>query len=196
MARYATRKQKPCSKIKKHAKYAVLKSICLEINEASKKNGNRKPYGLVKKILGDMSKDYPWLNRNVINFSYEKYIRNKKCFDPVGISGSSAVVSAKNGRPKGTTDRAKHELKVALRDALNAIAVEFEKEKNIAKALGPTMKRGCLEELISQKRAEYGIPADIKIFKGTIRSRIVREKAIVNGMGPEYGTHGLWVFND
>ena len=77
MARYATRKQKTCTKIKKHAKYAVLKSICVEVNEAAKKNGNRNPYGLVKKMLEDMSKDYPWLNRNVINFSYEKYIRNK-----------------------------------------------------------------------------------------------------------------------
>ena len=76
-------------------------------------------------------------------------------------------------------------MKVALKDALNDIAVEYQKEKEIAKTLGLTVKRGCLEELISQKRAEYGIPADTKIFKGTIRSRIVREKAIVNGMGPE-----------
>ena len=76
-------------------------------------------------------------------------------------------------------------MKVALKDVLNNIAVEYQKEKEIAKTLGLTVKRGCLEELISQKRAEYGIPADTKIFKGTIRSRIVREIASLNGMGPE-----------
>ena len=70
--------RKTCTKIKKIAKYAVLKSICLEINESVIKNSRRKPYGLVKKMSEEMLQDYPWLNRNVINFSYEKFIRNKK----------------------------------------------------------------------------------------------------------------------
>ena len=87
--------------------------------------------------------------------------------------------------PKGATSGAKRNLKITLRDALNEIAVEYQKEMNTAKSLGFQAKKGCLEDLIIQKKAEFSISEDIIIKKSTIRSRCERDKPIVHGMGPE-----------
>ena len=125
----------------------------------------------------------------MINFSYEKFLTNTECFK-YPVERAPRVVdnggeTNKGGRPKGATSEAKRNLKITLHDALNEIAVEYQKEMNTAKSLGFQAKKGCLEDLIIQKKAEFSISEDIIIKKSTIRSRCERDKPIVHVMGPE-----------
>ena len=112
-----------------------------------------------------MKKDYPWLNRNVINFSYEKFLTNREYFKYPVVRAPRVVDNGgetnKGGRPKGATSEAKRNLKITFRDALNEIAVEYQKEMNTAKSLGFQAKKGCLEDLIIQKKAEFSISDDV-----------------------------------
>ena len=187
----ARERQKTTTRIKKEAKHSVLKQICLEISEASKKNGGRKPYGLVKKMVREMHEDYRWINRNSINFAYEKFVKDRTYFDgPIRDKERAPVRSEdeKNtgGRPKGTTIKAKRDMKVALREALNEISTSYQREIDIARTLGfQAVKKGCLDKIIEQKKKEFGIPDGFEIKKGLIRSRLQRKKPIVNGLGPE-----------
>ena len=119
-----------------------------------------------------MQKDYRWINRNSINFAYEKFVRDRTYFDgPIRDMETATVRSEddKNigGRPKGATMKSKRDMKVALREALNEISTSYKKEIDIARTLGfQAVKKGCLDKIIEQKKKEFSIPDGIEIKKG------------------------------
>ena len=127
----------------------------MELYETTEKNDWRKPYGIVAEIVNDGKSVCPWISRHTINFAYGKLIATKeKTFE----EESPDVIGTPNlgGQPIGSTKEAKAELKSRLRDYLNACALEFHEEKNIAKRDGKYLKKGCLTEIMKEQK---------KIFK-------------------------------
>ena len=116
----------------------------MELYEATKQNGGRKPYGMVADMVNDLKATCPCISRHSINFAYGKYMGSKEDKLDVDIP-DIAVTQNVGGRPIGSTKEAKLELKCQLRDCLNACSSEFHEHKNVAKKDGKNLKRGCLE---------------------------------------------------
>ena len=65
------------------------------------RNSNKKPYGSVAKIVKDMKTDFPWMNRDVVNYAFKKYQNEKR--KTSGSENIDAPSQKKGGRPVGTT---------------------------------------------------------------------------------------------
>ena len=61
------------SKKQKELRELVLKSVCEDLVEAEEKNGGRKPFGMVKRILDEMKADHPWVTRHTLRHALERY---------------------------------------------------------------------------------------------------------------------------
>ena len=89
-------------------------------------------------MVADMVKDLksvcPWISRHKINFAYNNYVCNSDNSVAVTVEASlvetSIPVPNVGGRPAGTANEAKHELKVRKRKCLNDVAAEFHDKKN------------------------------------------------------------------
>ena len=98
---------KKLKELNKAHRKSILDSICDIIETAKHERDNKKlPNGFVKNIVDKMSKDNPWLTRNVINHAYSdrtksKNIRVPKCppdqFSQMSpLSGEDIVTSGSN----------------------------------------------------------------------------------------------------
>ena len=106
-------KKKSSVKLKDDIRRVILDKICSDLSKKCKDNGGRKPYGAVAKLVNDMKKDCPWINRDIVNYSFKVYEMKMKA-GPVEDSGSirddpsvTGCVSEpkKVGRPTGLTDK-------------------------------------------------------------------------------------------
>jgi len=169
----------------------ILKSVCEDIYDAEKKNGGKKPYGLVKSIVDSMKSDHPWVDRHSIRYAYEKYVYglNVARLQAERDSDAAAVAAAAGlnpgGRPKGSTLVSRREMELRLLKTKNEIAFEYSNALNDAKALGCSVRKGFMSQLIREKKIANGIAADIKIPASTIYSRAQRNRIEIFGLGPE-----------
>ena len=62
----------------KELRNIYLNDINKELNAARQKNNGRIPYGLVTTIIEQSKQTMPWLSRNIINKSFNKFITEKK----------------------------------------------------------------------------------------------------------------------
>lgn len=106
-------KKKSSVKLKDDIRRVILDKICSDLSKKCKDNGGRKPYGAVAKLVNDMKKDCPWINRDIVNYSFKVYEMKMKA-GPVEDSGSTgddpSVTDGvseikKVGRPTGSTDK-------------------------------------------------------------------------------------------
>ena len=183
-----TRHKTPTTKVNREheAKRAVLNKCCSEIAAAVKVNGGRKPYGMIAEMVKDLKHSCPWISRHSINFAWSKYGKNEA---PTQTNTPSASASAPDcikpvGRPSGSTNEAKYDLKLRREVCLDAVAVEFHEQRNIAKRDGKYVKKGYQENIIREQKAKYYLSDDIKVQKEAIRSRYYSGNLCKSAKGP------------
>ena len=156
----------------------ILKSVCEDIYDAEN-NGGKKPYGLVKSIVDSMKSDHPWVDRHSIRYAYKKYICSliEARLQAERDSAAAAVaVASQNpgGRPKGSTKLSRRELELQLLKTKTEIASEYSNALHDAKALGCSVRKGFMSQLIREKKIANGIAVVINIPASTIFSRAQR----------------------
>ena len=182
-----TRHKTPTKVNREHeAKQAVLDKCCSEIAEAVKENGGRKPYGMVAEMVKDLKPSCPWISRHTINFAWSKYGKTEAPTQTETPSASAATPDAVKpvGRPSGSTNDAKYDLKMRREMCLDAAAVEFHEMRNRAKRDGKYVKKGCLENIIKQQKAKFKLSDNIKVHKEAIRSRYYSGNLNKSAKGP------------
>ena len=113
----------------------IIETLCKEILNAAKTSTNgRVPYGFVNKLVKQSSKEEPWINRNVINFAYRKFCQKVKSLEH--NVEPEVTIKKITGRPKGSTNIWKHQLKEVVLAAKNEIAKFYLKEKDKYKKKG------------------------------------------------------------
>ena len=186
-----TTKETTSKKLKNDMRQAVLDKICKELYESSEKNGRKKPYGSVAKIVNDMKTDFPWMNRDVVNYAFKTYKERMEA--PADSEGRTAasendVVAApqqkKSGRPVGSTLLNKFKKDVATRLCLDEVAIRYHRMREQARALGKQGKKKGLSDIITEVKKIYELGDEVKINESTIRGREFRKKLIVKSMGP------------
>ena len=116
--------------------------------------------------------DNPWINRNVINFAYKKYLVEKKTEVFNNASSSSTSTCTAVGRPKGETNLIKHHRKEVMAAAKNEITQLYNEEKQRMKSNGEILPRGWLKQTIQNVCKKRGISEYIsQINVSTIRNR-------------------------
>ena len=180
-------------KLKNDMRQAVLDKICKQLYESSEKNGRKKPYGSVAKIVKDMKTDFPWMNRDVVNYAFKMY-KEKMDAPSDNEDGAAADGNAvndvvelqqkKSGRPVGSTLLNKLKKDVAARLCLDEISIRYHNMREQARAVGRQAKKKGLREIIREVKGIYGLDDEIKIYESTIRGREHRKKLIVKSMGP------------
>jgi hypothetical protein len=85
---------------------------------------------------------------------------------------------AKGGRPSGTTNKKKFEDVRVMISTKNEIAHRFFTEKNAARK---KLKRGRLDEIITEVKKRNNLSEDVVINKTLIRSRIKKNIFVRNG---------------
>ena len=78
--------------------------------------------------------------------------------------------SAKAGRPKGSTNQKKRDDVKKLKECVNAIAHAYNNEFTKQRRLWQKLVKGFLEQVIQEKKEEFGVSDNISI--DTVRSRI------------------------
>ena len=169
-----TRKSRRWDKTQKERRKNLLKEICEELFYAESTSSTGKiPWGTVTRIINETVGDNPWINRNVINFSYKKYSAEKKqeALETASPSPSTTTVAATAGRPKGETNLMKHHRKEVVVAAKNEITQMYNDEKQRLKNVGQILPRGWLKETIQNVCTMRGIPDFVpKIKVSTIRN--------------------------
>ena len=134
-------KEKTTKKLKHDMKEHVLDKICADLVHDTEKNNGRKRYGSVAKIVKEMKTDFPWMNRDIVNYALKVYIQKRKnnCTENVdeeekAPSTDSTVVNLepdqnKGGRPVGTTASNKLQKDVKICLSLNGMAIEYDMKK-------------------------------------------------------------------
>lgn len=80
-----------------------------------------------------------------------------------------------NGRPKGTTKKAKQELESLKRRLLDEVSVEHAKrffDKGSQDGSNARLPKGTLASIIEEKRAELNVPDSVSISVDTVRHRL------------------------
>ena len=67
----------------------------------------------------------------------------------------------KGGRPKGTTNESKRQAEFSYKHCLDAIELEYSTEFAAARSKKKRMPKGWLDNLIEEKRKEYGVKNSI-----------------------------------
>ena len=195
-------RSKSWAKTNRDRRSKLLNEVCRELLYTVSTSPNGKmPYGEVAKVVKNLKNDNPWINRNVINFAFKKYVKQKKEEGKVVASGASVVgtdttssgttktvstatVSTKVvaiGRPSNL--KKEHEKEVVTA-AKNEITHDYLATKNEYKQKGEKLPDGWLKKKVISVCTKRGIPEYApKISLSTIRSRT---KAIVlQGGGSE-----------
>ena len=85
--------------------------LCAQSTSAS---GQKVPWGTVTRIINESNEDFPWLNCNIINFAYKKYLEKIHKLDALSTTCASPTTSSSGGRPKGQTYLLKHHRKETI----------------------------------------------------------------------------------
>ena len=171
MARAQKRSNKPSrekttKKLKNDMRQHVLQKICKELYDSSQMNGSKKPYGSVAKIVNDMKADFPWMNRDVVNYAFKVY-KGKMAesaaasdADSRTASGSGDTVASskpkKAGRPVGSTKINKFKKDVAIRLCLDEVAVKYHDVRKASRARGNHAKKKTLRLIIGEAKKSMG----------------------------------------
>ena len=65
--------QKYADRATKSSRNALLSSLCEDMYDLYRKNGNRLPYGHITLILDKLKPTEPWLTQNILNKAFMKY---------------------------------------------------------------------------------------------------------------------------
>ena len=85
-------RSKSWAKTNRDRRSKLLNEVCRELLYTVSTSPNGKmPYGEVAKVVKNLKNDNPWINRNVINFAFKKYVKQKKEEGKVVASGASVV---------------------------------------------------------------------------------------------------------
>ena len=106
-------------------------------------------------IVEETKVDCPWITRDIVNYAFKKYLERKgqaelssNQDDLIALEMEESAVdnssSNKGGRPTGTTDQNKMKQDVAIRLAMDDMAVEFDLKRKAAKRLNMRLKVGTL----------------------------------------------------
>ncbi len=72
-------RSKSWAKTNRDRRSKLLNEVCRELLYTVSTSPNGKmPYGEVAKVVKNLKNDNPWINRNVINFAFKKYVKQKK----------------------------------------------------------------------------------------------------------------------
>ena len=142
-------------------------------------------YGEVANVVKRLKNDNPWINRNVINFAFKKYVKQKKedgkvvalgalIVDTDTTTSSTKTVSTDTvstniviGRP--TNLKKQHEREVVTA-AKNEITHDYLKMKKKHKEKGEKLPDGWLKKKVISVCNKRGIPEYArKISLSTIR---------------------------
>ena len=142
--------------------------------------------------MNEFGEQYGWLSRNIINKAFIKYRKEKLTMNntqhvPATISLKSAASSGKRSlstvstisesarssirRPVGLTEEKKAMAKKKLIEVKNEMACKFVAARKRTRH-GKQMRKGQLEEIIEQVKADKGIESDI--LPSAIRWRLER----------------------
>ena len=137
-------------------------------------------------MLEQYRKEYPWVNRDKINYHYKKY-KSDSTVSAVSVSvidsesvekhshtssgGGNTSKASRIGRPKGSTKASKFLLKTTLTAAKNEIAQQYFEAKAKASSQGMKLGDGWLARLISDTKKKRGLDENIIIPLNTIRNR-------------------------
>ena len=189
-------RSKSWAKTNRDRRSKLLNEVCRELLYTVSTSPNGKmPYGEVAKVVKNLKNDNPWINRNVINFAFKKYVKQKKEEEgKVVASGapvvdtdttssgttktvSTATVSTKVvaiGRPSNLKKQHEREVVTA---AKNEITHDYLATKNEYKQKGEKLPDGWLKKKVISVCTKRGIPEYApKISLSTIQSQ---RKAIV-----------------
>ena len=119
-------------------------------------------------MVRDLKSLCPWINRHILNYSFEKFTSAQKKHRSTPSSEENNTNLG--GRPVVTTNKEKHDLKIRTRECLDAAATEFHEKRNIAKRDGKYVKKGCLDDIIREHKIKFGLSENIKIDKEAIRN--------------------------
>ena len=181
-----TRKSTRWLEASKKRREVLLKQICEEMlyAQSTSASGQKVPWGTVTRIINESKEDFPWLNRNIINFAYKKYLENINKQDALSTTSASTTTSSSGGRPKGQTNLLKHHRKETILAAKNEITELYINEKEKRKGLGQKLPRGWLKQSIEDVCKKRGISEYVShINMHTIRSR--KRTMIRQGGGTE-----------
>ena len=186
--------QRTANMAAKAAKKIMVSSLCKQIDDARKLNNGNLPHGFLTKLIHTTSIAAP-------NFKITRHdIRNmslKNSNQPLPISPSnsdtnSLVIHDQNmmsssrgngGRPVGSTKIMAKNITIAYVAAKNEIATRFSGEKMRAKAKFKRLKKGRLDEIISQVKKKRNLPHDFVVSPTVIRKRVERNNLIVTNEG-------------
>ena len=87
------------------------------------------------------------------------------------------AMSKSQGRPKGTTQKAKREKVELKQKIMNEITIEYKAKLDENKLSGKTtrLSPGTLENLVATKRLTYNLDKEMKINLKTIKSRLFKK---------------------
>ena len=176
----------------KAAKKVVLTDICntIDTNKRSCSLGlhDRIPHGLVAQMVNNVTSVCPWVTRDSINNEYRKRQRqghfylnertgdNPTIIDVTGVAPRTVsptltldVVRARGGRPVGSTNESKQNGKMCYIATKNEIAIQYSLERRAAGK--KRLKRGRLDEIISDIKKRNCLPDDFTVDKQLIRQR-------------------------
>lgn len=156
-------KTKSTKKQRSVIRQTVLDKICADLDELTKKNNGWKPHKAVWTIVEETKVDCPWITRHIVNYAFKKHLEKKDAADLLEKQGDSialemeesavdrsSVALNKGGRPTGTTDYNKMKQDVAIRLAMDDMAVEFDLKRKAAKRLNLRLKVGTLYGIINK----------------------------------------------
>ena len=192
-------RSKSWAKTNQDRRLKLLNEVCRTLYYTVSTAPNKKmPYGEVAKVVRSLKEDNPWINRNVINFAFKKYMNQKKEEESSGAldaTSSTKTVSTDTtkstntntviiGRPKGVTNLKKqHEREVVIA-AKNEITQSYLEMKKKCSEQGEKIPDGWLKKEVKSVCSKRGIPEYVeKISLSTIRSRT--KAIILQGGGSE-----------
>ncbi len=159
--------------------------------ECSQMDGCGSKYGSIKTIVADAKKIYPWVDRTKIYNCLKTTKRKAKAREKKDESATRVleeecfvVVATRKpsgGRPKGSTARAKQNLKEMKKRAIDEVASCYLKEKV---KNGGKVPNGSFKTVVHKVLDAFNIPgARLDINQHTILSRISRKSLQVNSRG-------------
>ena len=177
-------KGKKYNVLKDTTQQLILKGIvadAIKVKSASK--NNRLPHKYLSTIVQKYATACPWLKigtiRNALYLHKKSTKKSTGCPPPPPPSDRK-----KGGRPVGSTHVNKRNFDLTTTATLNAISERVFEEKKRCKR----MRKGRLEEIIMEEKANHNLPESLTIHPRTIRSRLENGRPFV-AHNERYGGH-------
>jgi len=179
-------------------KNAVLGQLWLQIDEEIANSG-ASTYGVISKVINSNKKNFPWLNRNMVNYYRTKATKELSLppqeigeqFEAAvsGVTSESAERNSvnhsnnqsdrcKGGRPMGTTLEEKENLNKRKKLALNHAATKCKELKELDQE-SKRMKWGGYDKIIAETNAIFDLHTPDKINKETVRTRLKKNRKVL-----------------